>query len=481
MSERNTTRRRFLQLSGATVAASTLGTGTALAESATWESVKSPVDVTLYDVESTARNNFAVGGGGVVVERTDEGWTKVIGDGPTSNGNSLYGADVTDDGERLWFVGSSGAIGEYDVETGNLVDHSAPNDVTSNFKDVAVTGKAGDANVYVAGGSGSVHYSFENGASGTWNYASPGQGAAIKAIDFYGAKKGHLLNGNGKVFETSDGASWNKIGIENTDVSLYGIDSDGVENVWVAGGSGTVYHYKPDAEGTPKWFENTVGEPGLRDIEIESGDGYTVGNSGAIFDRADGTWSKDTTPNGQDLKAVVDQQNNDIAVGTSGTIFETNPDASAEDGSSGGSQDGDAGRIGRVSTQTSESKSLTFTIENVSDQSVTIDEFALETDVAVSTIERSGAEVTLQGDTVGTADDTDGFPVDGQLRALDTSAVYDGGTSGEADFGLYDSGNVALSVEPVKDKPSSSYIGATLVYGDDTQETFWFEVTNVNS
>nr|WP_276302035.1 twin-arginine translocation signal domain-containing protein [Halorussus sp. DT80] len=481
MSERNATRRRFLKLSGTTVAASTLGAGSVSAESASWQLVTSPVGVTLYDVEQTARNNFAVGGSGVVLERTDKGWKAVVQDGPTSNGNSLYGADVTDDGKRLWFVGSSGAIGEYDVETGDLVDHSAPNDATNNFKDVAVTGKEGEANVYVAGASGNVFYSFQNGASGSWNYVSPGQGAAIKSIDFYDTKKGHLLNGNGKVFHTIDGTTWNKTGIADTDISLHGIDSDGKENVWVAGGSGTVYHYKPDAEGTPKWFKNKIGTVGLRDIEVESGDGYAVGNSGAVFDRADGSWSEDTTPNSQGLKAVVDQSNNDIAVGASGTIFETNPDASADDPSSGGSQDGDAGRMARSSTQTSGSKSLTFTLENIGDQSVTIDQFALETDVSVSTIKQTGDEVTLNGDTVGTADSTDGFAVDGNLKSLDTSAVYDAGTSGQADFGLYDGGNVALTVDPVQDKPNSNYIGATLVYGDGTQETFWFKVTNVNS
>ncbi|RXK51850.1 hypothetical protein EAF64_04235 [Halorientalis pallida] len=61
---------------------------------------------------------------------------------------------MTDDGERLWFVGSSGAIGEYDVATGSLTSRAAPMDVTNNFNDVAVTGEAGEANVYVAGGAG---------------------------------------------------------------------------------------------------------------------------------------------------------------------------------------------------------------------------------------------------------------------------------------------------------------------------------------
>nr|WP_128476189.1 twin-arginine translocation signal domain-containing protein [Halorussus pelagicus] len=481
MSERNTTRRRFLQMSSTAVAASALGTGAVSAESASWKLVSSPVDVTLWDVASSSRNDFAVGGGGVVVERTDEGWKKVIGDGPTSNGNSLYGADVTDDGKRLWFVGSSGAIGEYDVETGNLVNHSAPNDATNNFKDVAVTGKADDANVYVAGGSGNVFYSFRNGASGTWNYVSPGQGAAIKAIDFYDARKGHLINGNGKVFHTTDGSSWTKTGIADSNVSFYGIDSDAADDVWVVGGSGTVYRYKPDAEGKLKWFKQKIGTPGLRDIEMTDGDGYAVGNSGSVFDRENGSWTKDTTPNSQGLKAVIDQSNNDIAVGASGTIFETNPDASADPGSGGGGQEGDAGRMARASTETSGSKSLTFTLENVGEESVTVEQFALDTNVSVSTIKRSGAEVTLAGDTVGSADSTDGFPVDGTLRSLDTNAVYDAGTTGTAEFGLYDGGNVALAVSPVQDKPSGNYISATLAYGDGTQETFHFKVTNVNS
>ncbi len=103
--------------------------------------------------------------GGVVLSRGAEGWRKELDGGPTGNGNGndLYGAAVTDDGKRLWFVGASGAIGEYDVESGVLVDRSAPNDVTNNFNDVAVAGNADEADVYVAGDSGSIYYSFENG------------------------------------------------------------------------------------------------------------------------------------------------------------------------------------------------------------------------------------------------------------------------------------------------------------------------------
>lgn len=478
-SDHSTTRRGVLKLSGAAAVAGLLGSGTAVAESATWESVTSPVDVTLWDVETTARNNFAVGGAGIVIERTDNGWKKVVDGGPTGNGSGLYGADVTDDGKRLWFVGSSGAIGEYDVETGNLVDHSAPNDVTNNFNDVSVTGNADEANVYVAGDSGSVYYSFENGATGTWNSVSVGQGAGIRAIDFHDVKSGHVVNGNANVFYTGDGTTWNKTGIADADVSLYGVDSEAKDNVWVAAGSGTVYHYKPDAEGTPKWFTTKVGEPGLRDIEVESGDGYAVGNGGAVFDRESGSWSKDTTPNGQGLKAVVDQSGNDIAVGASGTIIATNPDAEAEPGSDGGGQSGDAGRIGRVNTNTSGSKTLTFSLENVGEQSVTVEQWALETNVQVETIERSGAEVTVDAESVHGS--PDGFPVDSTYRTFATKPTLAAGETDDFDFGQYDGGNVALTVEPATEKPSGNYISASFTYGDGTAETFYFAVTNVNS
>jgi len=456
-----------------------VGSTTAAADEGTWELVSSPVDVTLHDVETTARNDFAVGGAGVVVERTADGWRKVVDGGPTGNGNGLYGADVTDDGKRLWFVGSSGAIGEYDVETGNLESHSAPNDVTNNFQDVAVTGNAGEANVYVAGDSGSVHYSFENGASGTWNYVAVGQGAGIKAIDFHDSRKGHLVNGNANVFYTGDGTTWNRNGIGDADVSLYGVDSDAKDDVHVAAGSGVVYRYKPDAEGTPKWFRTKIGKPGLRDIEKDDDDGYAVGNSGAVFDQESGSWGRDETPNGQGLNAVVDTDDNDVAVGASGTIIETNPDAEADPGSD--EQTGQAGDVRRTSTDTSGQKELEFSIENVSDEAVTVDAFALETNVQVETIAREGGEVVIPADETGYLDSKDPVPVDGDLRPLGSSAVLEPGTVAPTNFQLYDGGNVALTVEPAMERPSGDYISATLQYGDGTRDTFYFAVTNVNS
>jgi hypothetical protein len=318
MSERTATRRTVLKTVGAAAAAAAVPAAASARESS-WTAVESPTGNTLYDVEYTATGAYAVGGGGIVLDRTPEGWQKIIDGGPTGNGNNLYGADVTDDGTRLWFVGSSGAIGEYDVETGNLNDHSAPMDVTNNFNDVSVTGTAGEANVYVAGDSGKVYYSFENGEEGTWEYVTPASGANINAVDFYDEKKGHIVDGNKTVLHTQDGATWDKIGLADANVNFYGVDSDGADDVWISGGGGMVFHWNG-----VEWTPADTGDAGLRDIEVTDGDGdgLTVGGGGTVYDLTDGEWAQEATPSGQNLKAVV-RGSTDIAVGAGGAILES--------------------------------------------------------------------------------------------------------------------------------------------------------------
>lgn len=320
MSDRTATRRGVLKGIGSTVAVTagaTIGTGSVAAESH-WATVESPTENTLHDVEYTNAGAYAVAGGGIVIERTCDGWRKRIDGGPTGNGNSLYGADVTDDGKRLWFVGASGAIGEYDVESGVLDDHSAPMDVTNNFNDVSVTGQAGEANVYVAGDSGKMYYSFENGETGSWDDVTPGSGSNINAVDFFDDRKGHIVDGNKTVFYTEDGASWNELGIADANVNFYGVDSDGFDDVWVSGGGGMIYRWDGG-----EWTPTDTGDASLRDVEVTDDDsaGYTVGGGGAVYELADAEWTRNETPSGANLQAVV-RGDPDIAVGASGTILE---------------------------------------------------------------------------------------------------------------------------------------------------------------
>ncbi len=335
MTEYNTSRRNVLKGIGTALAAAGAGAamGTTAAAESGWRTVETPVDGALYDVERTSAGVYAVGGGGVVIRRGAEGYRKVLDGGPTGNGNDLYGADVTDDGKRLWFVGSSGAIGEYDVETGTLESHSAPMDVTNNFNDVSVTGEAGSADVYVAGDSGKMYYSFENGETGTWDYVTPGSGSNINAVDCFGTRAGHIVDGNKTVFETDDGSTWGKIGLADANVNFYAVDShgesarqtesgdvdsDGFDDVWIAGGGGMIFHY----DGS-EWTPADTGDASLRDIEVTDGndDGLAVGGGGAVYDLSDGEWTQQATPTGQNLKGVL-RGDVDVAVGAGGTVIE---------------------------------------------------------------------------------------------------------------------------------------------------------------
>ncbi|APW99898.1 hypothetical protein CHINAEXTREME_19920 [Halobiforma lacisalsi AJ5] len=312
-----TTRRSMMKLAGASLAAVTVpATVSAEDEETRWTVAETPIDSTLHDVTHTATNAHAVADGGLVIERTDAGWEVVLQGGPTGNGNDLFGADVTDDGERLWIVGASGAIGEYDVITGNLVDRSAPNDFTANFNDVAVTGPAGDADVYVADDSGSIHYSFENGEEGTWEYEVPGSGSGFPAIEFHDDRAGHAIDTNGKVFATDDGVTWNPIGIEDADVTFYGLDSDAADDVTVSGGNASIFEY----DGS-QWIPESLGDADLFDVETEGRDGYAVGGGGVIFEQEDGEWTQNATPVGENLQAV-DRGSVDLAVGSGGIVLE---------------------------------------------------------------------------------------------------------------------------------------------------------------
>jgi photosystem II stability/assembly factor-like uncharacterized protein len=286
-----------------------------------WTRVKVGTNNTINDIAITSEGAYAVADGGILLRRTDTSWTKVLQGGVSSNGNNLLGLAATDDGERLWLVGASGRIGEWDVSSGSLEqDHSAPNDITNNFQDVAATGQADLANVYVVDGSGLVHSSGDNG--GTWDQATPGNGSALRAIDTYDTQSGHLVDGNQSVFETTDGGgSWEGTGIADTDVSLYGVDSDATDDIWVSAGNGTVYRW----DGT-EWTSTGIGEPDLRDVEVGADDrsGYAAGGGASVFSYDGSAWTRQDTPVTSNLNAVVlgTSSTPPIAVGAGGTVLE---------------------------------------------------------------------------------------------------------------------------------------------------------------
>lgn len=299
---------------GASIAAALVPAGVSATDS-DWEVATTPVDSTLHDVVYTADGAYAVGNGGLVLERTATGWEKVLDGGPTGNGNDLYGATTTDDGERLWVTGASGAIGEIDVRTNALTDRSAPNDQTNNFNDVAATGRAGAADVYVADDSGAIHYSFDNGETQTWEYEVPGSGAGLSAIEFYGDRAGAVIDTNGAVFQTDDGVTWERIGLEDADVTFYGLDADAADDITVSGGNASVFEY----DGA-RWTPESLGDADLLDVDTEGDQGVAVGGGGAVFEQ-NGEWALVDTPTGENLNAVATGAT-DLVVGASGLVLE---------------------------------------------------------------------------------------------------------------------------------------------------------------
>lgn len=291
------------------------------AEPGVWSRVATATDNTIRDVAITSEGAYAVAEGGLLLKRTPQEWTTVVDGGVSGNGNDLFGLAVTESGDRLWLVGASGAVGEYDVTTGSLTDRSQPVGSSNNYNDVAVTGSADTAHVYVAGDSGKLFYTFENGREGTWNEVTPGSGAALNAVDFFAPRAGHLVDGNQSVFETDDGGTWTGIGIADADVDFQAVDSDGPETLWVAGGSGMVYRW----DGT-EWTPSNLGDAGLQDLEVNSNEatGLAVGGDGAVFAYDGTTWTPEDTPTTQNLHAVVlaTDTTSAIAVGAGGTILE---------------------------------------------------------------------------------------------------------------------------------------------------------------
>lgn len=181
-----------------------------------------------------------------------------------------------------------------------------------------MTGPAADADVYVADDSGSIHYSFENGAEGSWERETPGSGDALPAIDFHAERSGHAIDTNGRVYATDDGVAWNPIGIENADVTFYGLDGDAEDDVWVSGGNATVLEY----DGS-RWRPDGLGDATLRDVEVDGDGGYTVGGGGTVLEYAGTEWRRNDTPTGENLNAVARSDDGiDLAVGSGGAVIE---------------------------------------------------------------------------------------------------------------------------------------------------------------
>ncbi|MFC7199623.1 WD40/YVTN/BNR-like repeat-containing protein [Halospeciosus flavus] len=305
---------------------------------------------------STVDGPYAVADKGVLVRRQDDGdWAVVFDDGPATRDNSLFAAAATDDGERVWFAGSSGALGYYDVTTNEKHDYTAPKEKTSTWEAIAVSGKAGNEKLLVANGSGEVLPGYVDGCCPQWGQVSKpdgtdsstgGSGATITGLAASPDGYGYAINSSGSVFMTTADDAWEKIGIENAQVNFTDVYADG-ETVLVTAGSGRVYRYEPNCK---NWTPLGVASVTLNSIAHDGDELVAVGNDGVVFrKKGNSKWTKRPTPTSNDLNSVTLSDGIDAAVGKAGTILErgdrddqNKKTGSQQDGSTSDSTSGDS-------------------------------------------------------------------------------------------------------------------------------------------
>ncbi|WP_435096915.1 hypothetical protein [Halarchaeum sp. P4] len=306
-----------------------------------WRTVESPVEETLYGVVTTASGPVAVGESGRVVVRTNGEWTLAIPAGASAQYKELTDVAVTDDGERVWFAGGSGALGYYDVEPGRKTDYTAPMEKTTSWSAIAVTGTKDDETVVVANSSGEILSATLVEADGDdlpfdwvdvvdvdsmgkpdWDeVVKPHTGARIEAAAFDANAICYAVDTSGNAFARAfgrEGSEWRRVGIRNAQVDFYDIYA-GPDTVMVAGEDGLVFRYDPPID---NWTPIRVGEEAVYAVDRRGSELVAVGESGRIYQRLPRrSWQPLDSPTEADLRdACVGDV--DAAVGAGGTIIE---------------------------------------------------------------------------------------------------------------------------------------------------------------
>jgi hypothetical protein len=291
-----------------------------IAQSA-WSEAESPTQKSLYSATASAVGPAAVGGGGKVLLRMSGSWDIIVSSGPANNGNTLRSIESTEDGGVIWFGGSSGALGRYDVNNGTLSDYTAPQNVSNTWTSMYVIGSSGSERIILGSGSGQILVGDKTDNGVQWaDPITPASGSGITGIDFHSSTTGMFCDTNGAVYRTPDkGVSWQQIGIDSVGGTPLDIATSGPEQSMVACGSGYISHYNGAV-----WTDRKLGA-GSRKAIMQLDDRTLVGGGNGVVhsDRLSG-WDP-MLDSGTTINGVVlfkGQNETAIAVGNSGKIYE---------------------------------------------------------------------------------------------------------------------------------------------------------------
>lgn len=285
-----------------------------------WRRVATAFNADLFDVVQTTEGPHAVGAGGVLTTDRGSGWEIVIEAGPAAESSTLDSIAVTDDGTRVWFVGASGTIGAYDVETQRKHNYSYSGDVTTTWNAVAVFGDAGSEEVLLANGSGVVLPGIVKEADIAWEEPTKlGGGSSVSALAFASETAVYAANTSGDVFKRVIGNRWKNVGIADASAKFYDIHAEPGGHVYVAAGDGRLYRYDPSAE---RWTPIAIGQTALRSVERSGEHVYVLADSNTIHwrtHRGENEWHRTDLPVEGDLMSLA-LGYPDVAVGKAGVV-----------------------------------------------------------------------------------------------------------------------------------------------------------------
>lgn len=283
-----------------------------------WIEVGSPVGDPLYDVVVSAQGPFAVGADGRILSRADDDWETVVADGPGGDANALEAAAITDDDRRVWFAGSSGALGFYDVVNDTLTDLSAPNGMTSSWAALAVGGRAERETVYAANSSGELLPGEVRDAEVDWgDLSKPSGGESVDAVGV-GDGRPFVADTAGGVYSLVRGA-WTTIGVDGASVALTDVAAVDEDLVNATAADGSIYIYNGF-----NWLRLNTGDEALHAIDRVEDRGLAAGLGGAVYLLTEERWEAEEVPTSTQLHgcALGRDAYSDVVVGANGTILE---------------------------------------------------------------------------------------------------------------------------------------------------------------
>ena len=293
-----------------------------------WQEVETPFSITLFDVAQTSQGLYAVGSGGTLVADRGDGWEIIFDDGPSTRDNQMRAMDVTNDGERIWMLGSSGAMACYDVQQRKKFDYSYPNEMTSTWEGIAIAGERGNEKGLAANGSGEILPFVIDGFDVDWGQLDKpaNKGSKMAALAATPDGIGFGVDTSGNAFKTTADDGWIDIGIVNAQVKFYDIYAGKNQRVYVAAGDGRIYRYDDSYH---NWTPIGVAEKtSLTAMDIYNAQDrerqmVCIGANGSIFQRTGKErWEQIPSPVNASLNAIRLGEEFDVAVGKGGTVIE---------------------------------------------------------------------------------------------------------------------------------------------------------------